>query len=471
MRRFLPTTLPVWVLMIVIAGLLFTQVASLVIIYHDRSSSDEVIDLYRLNERAFWLAKLMYSVDSEERKKISAGLTNSTLAVNLASAPIVTANNTSSETLSELEDIIAARLSKFDVIDARIRLDPAASPSPALSDVVSTEPDANDVEDDFAVFAQDLIEADRYTVSIQFKDGQWLNFSTPVTPPGPILTARSLPVYGLVALCVIFVSMWAIRKLTAPYRLLEEAVTRLRDDFKHPPLPENGGKEYASAARAVNQMQTRLLEYVEDREYLAAALAHDLRTPITRMRLRLEQLRKSPVRDAFGSDIASIETTVQSVIDLAQMQITEEELERLEFWSMVESIADDYPAATIEAPAGDRARLICLARPTALRRCIKNLLENAINYGKNARLTVSTAGDMITLEIADDGPGIPEAKMESVFRPFVRLEHSRSRDTGGSGLGLTIARGLARKMGGDVSISNRPSGGLVARLSIRKAMR
>ncbi|MGO4837697.1 ATP-binding protein, partial [Rhizobiaceae sp. 2RAB30] len=252
---------------------------------------------------------------------------------------------------------------------------------------------------------------------------------------------------------VVLLSIWALRRLTAPYRALERAVRRIGEDLKSPPLPEQGSTEYKSAARAVNTMQARLREYVEDRELLAAALAHDLRTPLTRIRLRLELLRKSPLRTALMNNLADIEAISSSVLDFATYEAGGEGSERIDFWSLTDSVADGNPNVVF-AGAGEHARgLICRGETVALRRCISNLVDNAVKYGGGARLSLSCDEARVRLVVDDDGPGIPEAQLELMFRPFKRVEGSRNRETGGFGLGLTIARNIARRFGGEVTLA------------------
>jgi signal transduction histidine kinase len=466
MKRFLPRALPAWVLMIVIIGLLTTQAAFFSITTTHRSETDLIVELYRLNERALWLVKLLSPLDGEKRKQTSSTLANSTFAVTVSQRAAVTSSNPPDEKLAELEDIMVSRMAKFGVVDAHIRLTPARTKEPFGQAVSVETSDSGEVESDLATIAQDFSESDRYTVSVALKDGQWVNFTTPATPVGPLLSPESLPIYIGIAVCVAVLSVWAIRRLIAPYLLLEAALTRLGEDFRSPPLAETGTKEYRSAARAVNAMQARLVEYVEDREYLAAALAHDLRTPITRMRLRLEQLRNATVREALANDIRNVERTVRSVVDFVKLRVSEEEAERIDFWSVVYAIVDEFPEATIAEDQFRHSRLLCEAQPTALRRIISNLIDNAVKYGKSAQISIATSSSQIALVIVDEGPGIPESNIEGVFRPFKRVESSRSSKTGGSGLGLTIARGLVRKMGGDITLSNVETGGLRATLTI-----
>ncbi|KRB19183.1 MULTISPECIES: ATP-binding protein [Mesorhizobium] len=465
MRRLLPQTLPAWVLLIVIAGLLISQVATLYIVSRDRAASNDVVDLYRLNDRAFSLVQLMSGATPEERKATAAGLFNSTYALTVSDTPAVTSSIAGDDELAELEDILVGRLSKFGVTDARVRRDPATREADDASGTASG-PDIGQVERDLLVLAADFAQSDKLTASLRFADGQWLNFTEPITPIGPILSFDSLPLYALIAGLVVIMSIWSLRRLTAPYRMMETAVNRIGKDLKSPPIAESGSREVKAAARAINAMQARLREYVEDREHLAAALAHDLRTPMTRMRLRLELLRKSAVREALAHDLADVESIASSVIDFATFEVNEEKTERIDFWSLVESIADPYPEVSFDNDDTRSRGLICIARPVALRRCVTNLVQNAVTYGKKAHLSLHRSDGTITLTIRDEGPGIPQAQIDAVFGSFVRLEQSRNRQTGGLGLGLTIARNIARAAGGEIRLSNHPDGGLLTELRL-----
>ena len=465
MRRFLPQTLPVWVLLIVIAGLLISQVATLYIVSRDRAAANDVVDLYRLNDRAFSLVQLMHDATPEQRKETASGLFNATYALTVSDTPAVTSSIAGDDELAELEDILVGRLSKFGITDARVRRDPATQEADAPGGVVPNK-DVGQVERDLLVLAADFAQSDKLTASLRFADGQWLNFTEPITPVGPILSFDSLPLYSLIAGLVVVMSIWSLRRLTAPYRMMETAVTRIGKDLKSPPIAETGSREIRAAAKAVNVMQGRLRDYVEDREHLAAALAHDLRTPLTRMRLRLELLRKSPAREALAHDLADIEDIASSVIDFAKFEVTEEKAERIDFWSLVESIADGFEEVSFDHDGTRPRGLICLARPVALKRCVTNLVQNAVTYGKKAHLSLERSQDTVTLAIRDEGPGIPQAQLDAVFGSFVRIEQSRNRQTGGLGLGLTIARNIARAAGGEISLSNNPSGGLLTELRL-----
>ncbi len=468
MRRLLPQTLPGWVLLVVIAGLLAGQVTTLYIVARDRAASSDIVDYYRLNDRAFSLVQLLYSATPEERRRMASGVASSNYAMTVSDTPAVASAIAQDDELAELEDILVGRLSKFGVTEARVRREPASLPDrpPRRS---AADSDVGEVEKDLLALAAGFARSDKLTASIQFADGQWLNFTEPILPPGPVLSLDSLPLYGIVAGLVVIACIWSLRRLTAPYRVMERAVKRLGEDLKSPPIAETGSREIRAAAHAINTMQARLREYVEDREQLAAALAHDLRTPLTRMRLRLALLRNSKLREDLARDLGDIDTIARSVIDFATFEVAEEKAERIDFLSLVESVADGFADATLEEQ-GMRAReLICVARPVALKRCVTNLVQNAVTYGSKARLTLRRSGGWIVLAIRDEGPGIPPAELDAVFGPFVRLEGSRSRETGGLGLGLTIARNIARGAGGDISLANHPDGGLLTELRLPSA--
>ena len=467
MRRFLPQTLPSGCCSSSLPASPISQIATLYIVSRDRAATNDVVDLYRLNNRAFSSGAADARRDARRTQSHGgSGLFDASYALTVSDTPAVTSSIAGDDELAELEDIPAVgRLSKFGITDARVRRDPATREADDAGGAAAG-PDIGQMERDLLVLAADFAQSEKLTASLRFADGQWLNFTEPRTPVGPVLSFDSLPLYGLIAGLVVIMSIWSLRRLTAPYRMMETAVTRIGNDLKSPPIAETGSREIRAAAMAVNAMQARLRDYVEDREHLAAALAHDLRTPLTRMRLRLELLRKSPAREALAHDLADIESIASSVIDFATFEVTEEKSERIDFWSLVEAIADGFEDVSFDGD-GTRSRgLICIARPVALKRCVTNLVQNAITYGKRAHLSLRQSGRMITLAIRDEGPGIPQAQLDAVFGSYVRLEQSRNRQTGGLGLGLTIARNIARGIGGEVSLSNHPGGGLLTELRL-----
>jgi signal transduction histidine kinase len=248
--------------------------------------------------------------------------------------------------------------------------------------------------------------------------------------------------------------------------MLSEAATRLGEDLNEPPLPESGPREVANAAHAFNRMQRKIQDDLRQRSELLAAVSHDLKTPITRLRIRAEMLDNEPLRQKFDQDLREMESMVNEALDFVRGAEQREALSAIDLGALIESLQDDFD------PSGERVHSELaelppyIGRPVALKRCLSNLAGNALKYGSRLWISLRREGKCVVIELRDNGPGLPEALLERVFDPFFRAEPSRSRETGGSGLGLAIARGIARAHGGDVSLSNHPNGGLVATLSL-----
>lgn len=300
-----------------------------------------------------------------------------------------------------------------------------------------------------------------------------LKDKTPVRLDLPII---SIPYeFGLPALAyglVFFVSVAALayivaRMSTRPLRRLAGAANELGRDIDRPPLLEEGPTEVIEAAVAFNSMQTRIKSYVQERTRMLAAIAHDLQTPLTRLRLRLEKVADEELRQKLINDLSATQNLVREGLDLARSLDAEEQGEQLYIDSMLDSICSDFADAgqnvTLRGSTGGAK---VMARPSSLQRCLSNLIDNAVKYGGYAVVSAALEGSRIVIRISDGGPGIPGEMLEKVFEPFYRLEASRSRDSGGTGLGLTIARNIALKHGGSLQLRNLPGAGLEAILEL-----
>jgi signal transduction histidine kinase len=290
-------------------------------------------------------------------------------------------------------------------------------------------------------------------------------------PPRPWHSATFLAAFVVMTVAAVLLILWAVARLMRPVRLLAEAADRLGRDVNAPPLPEGGPSEVATAARAFNVMAGRIRRFVADRTQMLAAIGHDLRTPITRLRLRAEFMDDDEQRRKMLSDLDEMEQMIAATLAFARDDAAAEPASPIDLAALCRTVADEAAdarpelaeAITFDGPE----RLTVRARPIALKRAIANLVSNALAYGGAARLTLSAReGGAVRLAVEDDGPGIPEAELEGVFAPFKRLEASRNRETGGTGLGLTIARNILRAHGGDVVLANRPGGGLRAVASL-----
>jgi signal transduction histidine kinase len=301
-------------------------------------------------------------------------------------------------------------------------------------------------------------------------------------PDGAILTFRHTiprpnvdwPLRLGVLLLVLVVSVallagWAVRRLTRPLASLADAASGLARNLEQPPLPETGPLEVARAAQAFNSMQRDLKRYVETRAQALAAVSHDLRLPITRLRLRMEKLADSELKSKMEHDLAEMDDMIGGTLAFLRAGTSQEKAVRLDLNAFLESVNEDMLAVGAQIRLRGEASQPILARPQALRRCLVNLLDNARRYGSpEIDMSVSETNDHLTIRIEDRGAGMPQAEMERVFEPYVRLESSRARHTGGTGLGLAIARAIARAHGGDLVLAARDGGGLSAILTLPK---
>jgi len=251
------------------------------------------------------------------------------------------------------------------------------------------------------------------------------------------------------------VGWWAIARIAAPLGLLARATERFGRGISDEALPRRGALEIRTIADSFAEMRRRVARFVGDRTTMIAAISHDLRTPLTRMRLRVERVQDEELRAALNRDIDALEAIARETLEFARLDDAPGPPDRVDLASLLQTLADERADMDQDVRCAPHAPLVVSARADALRRAIGNLVDNAVAYGGAARISVVDRPDAVRIDIDDDGPGIPNAQLEEVFRPFVRLEDSRNRTTGGTGLGLAIARNLARAQGGDVVLSNR----------------
>lgn len=306
-----------------------------------------------------------------------------------------------------------------------------------------------------------------FTASMRLPDGDWLNVQVAMPPPRPWHSATFLVAFVLMTAAAVLLILGAVARLMRPVRLLAAAADRLGRDVNAAPLDEGGPSEVATAARAFNQMAARIRRFVADRTQMLAAIGHDLRTPITRLRLRAEFMEDDEQRRKMLADLDEMEKMIAATLTFARDDAAAEPASPLDLAALCRTVADEAADAQpelAEAIAYDGPeRLTVRARPVAMKRAVANLVSNALAYGGAARIGLSRGdGGMVRMVVEDDGTGIPEAELEAVFAPFRRLEGSRNRETGGTGLGLTITRNILRAHGGDVVLQNRPQGGLRA---------
>lgn len=305
-----------------------------------------------------------------------------------------------------------------------------------------------------------------FLARIQLADGTWIVFDHRIPEQFAGWPWRLLATVAILLAAVLALSILAVRWLIQPLSALATAAERLGRDIRSPAVSKKGPMEVSRAACAFNRMQSRLRRFIEDRTRLLAAVSHDLRTPLTRLRLRAEMLAEGERKEDFLKDLDEMRAMADATLDFLRGVETREALQTLDIRALVESLIEDTePKGESIRLEGD-ATVLYPARPLALKRCLSNLIENAVKYASGIVVRVKDAPDRLEILVSDTGPGIPEDKLNAVFEPFFRIDQSRGRETGGTGLGLSIARNIARAHGGDLTLRNRPSGGLEAVLEL-----
>lgn len=267
---------------------------------------------------------------------------------------------------------------------------------------------------------------------------------------------------SLLLLAIAVLAYGVARIASAPLQQLAAAARALGRDLDRAPMPEAGPSEVRHAAQAFNAMQQQLQHHLAQRTQMLAAITHDLQTPLTRLRLRLENVDDASLRERLVADLAAMQALIREGLDLARSEHSREKPVPLELDSLLESLVEDAQEAGADIVFAGGCGQVLSLRPQAMHRLFSNLIDNALKYAGQARVWAASDDHGISVHIRDQGPGIPEQALASVFDPFVRLETSRSRDTGGAGLGLAIARALADKDGAQLSLRNHPDGGLEA---------
>ncbi|MEI5688260.1 HAMP domain-containing sensor histidine kinase [Sphingomonas kyungheensis] len=312
--------------------------------------------------------------------------------------------------------------------------------------------------------ARNQILFGHFTVAVKQRDGSW-RVARAAHTGFESWRWRAFQ-WLLAALLAVAPFAWLLaRRLTKPIAAFGAAAERLGRDPRAAPLPLGGPAEIAEAAAAFNRMQARLNRYVEDRTMMIAAIAHDLRTPLMRLGLRLERAPE-PLRSASEADIRDMQAMIQAALAFFRDGTQAVERRRLDLRSLVESVTDDLADHGEPVVLHDGDPLVIEGDAAALKSLVANLVGNALKYAGDAEVTLARIDGHALIEVRDHGPGIPPEDVHRLFEPFFRGERSRNRDTGGIGLGLSSVRGVARAHGGDATIANHPQAGAVARVTL-----
>jgi signal transduction histidine kinase len=295
-------------------------------------------------------------------------------------------------------------------------------------------------------------------------DGQRVVFTIPNYPRG---AGYGLLIFlATIILIAIVVSIWTARRIAAPIRDFGRAADRLGVDLTAPPLAERGPRELRATIRTVNRMQLRLQRFLEDRTQMLAAISHDLRSPLARLRLRVELIANREQQKKMFDDLEAMNAMIDSTLAFARDEARQEPRSLVDLGILVGDVCEDAGDAGGQVRYASGRGIDISCRPTMMRRAVANLVDNAVKYGGGARVQIVRDDDRVTVVVDDDGPGIPLEEQEKVFAPFYRRDPARDPAKAGVGLGLSIARTVAREHGGDVTLKNRDSGGLSAAIEL-----
>jgi signal transduction histidine kinase len=461
--RLLPRSLFGRLVLILVVGLLLTQFLSTGLLLKDR------IDVIRENtgiqlvQRIASLVYLLEETPATERARIVRAFSTSQFRVTLSDQPLP--QGPEAIPSNHLEMLLRQALSEHTPIQVAINPLPNGDETERSRWRQHRE----------AVAERRFVESRPYRsrpprngfqASIRLADGGWLNILRPLPEGMEDWPYKLLAYLAVLLVSIILLSLLAVRWVTRPLGTLAEAAHNLGKDIGYPPLSESGPQEVQNAVRAFNTMQQRLRRYIEDRSLVLAAVSHDLKTPITRLRLRLALLKDDALQSRFNQDLDEMEQMVLATLDYLRGTESKEKPVPISINGLLESLQDDAQELGWEMTLASGKVAPYSGRPLALKRCLMNLIENAVRYGQAADVRLEDNRERLSIIIADRGEGVPEAELEQLFNPFYRREESRARATGGTGLGLGIARNIARAHGGDVTLRRGKTRGLEAVVSL-----
>ncbi|MFT7448632.1 MAG: signal transduction histidine kinase [Glaciecola sp.] len=441
---------------LVVSVLFAAQVAGLWLFVDERSLAVQAAIGTEAAGRAANVARLIEEAPADLHEGIVAAATSPLVRFDLSDSASV--SHTHHDENGAVEARIRALLNDGYSRDIRVEvheIEQGLLPLPNLSPEMATM---------HAEMMRGTLAAIEMELSIAIAGGRWLNVGTRFERP-PIQWSWSASLsFALTTTVLLLAIFWfLLTRLTRPLNELAMAAEELGRGGGQEALTPVGPREVRDLTTAFNIMQARLERFVTDRTQMLAALAHDLRTPLTALRVRAEMVDDTETRDSISVCLEEMQDMVESTLAYARGVGQNEQAQILEIKEFLSDI-QGTTSAKIDLKCGPEVRV--QIKPKAMRRALRNLVENAHRYGGDVELSWRVSGQVVDLFIDDNGPGIPENKITEVFQPYLRLEQSRSMKTGGHGLGLSIARSIVLAHGGSINLSNRPAGGLRAHIAL-----
>jgi signal transduction histidine kinase len=454
MRNLLPDTIAFRAMVLLVVGLAFTHFVSNLFYTNDRESALLAAGGEHSIQWVATMGTVADTVSGGDWSKVIERANSDDRVVSMTSAPWVTSHTGSDWRELALQRELARHVQPAQMERYRISYVPA-----------------DKVGDDSATVHRELnpdnsgrlmrMSDGMILISMLLDTGDWLNMAAAVQPPPPLFSERLGLSMAVMLVAVVAISALIVGRMTEPLKQLSRAAEKLGMDVQAPAIPETGPEEVRRTARAFNVMQNRIRRFVEDRTQMLGAIAHDLGTPITRLRLRAEFVEDKAARAKVLRDLDDMQQMVTSTLSFIREESASEPQSTVDIGSLMSRVCDDFADQGLDVTLEDVPRWILVdCRPVALRRALSNLVDNAVKYGHSAKVSLVQDSAFLRILIQDQGPGIADDRQEDVFKPFLRLEDSRNRETGGTGLGMSVARTIIRAHGGDIRLTNRAEGGL-----------
>ena len=463
MRRLHLKSVTLALIMLFVGVLSLAELAIVGYRYFDRSEALIALEAIRIADDISVVASLVNETPPESRSKLIDSLSGSDLPVSLGAKPWAGGGAEDTKEARLLRELLLRVLPQAREIT--VRLVRSDTPLPhGVSAPAMLWRKAGLFPEPIRQIIDELVAQPTFLVSVRLRDGMWLNLIAAYVEDIDFWPLHSILVLAGLTTIIAALSIWGIARLTAPFKSFTIAARRLGTDVNANSIIERGPEDVRGAIRAFNEMQKRLQRLIEDRTQMLAAVSHDLRTPITRLRLRAEFVHNKVQRAKFFEDLNGMERMTADLLSFAKEDARSEPTTWIDLTATLHSICDELADNGYDVSFNGNGRRLYPCRPVSIRRCVSNLIDNALKYGQGAAVSLEVRDEELAIVIDDRGPGIPYDLREEVFRPFYRLEASRNRETGGSGLGLTVARSVARAHGGDVLLGESSEGGLRASL-------
>lgn len=453
--RLLPRTLGGQLTVLLLAALAVSQIVAFLIYSDERSNALRQADRFGLLENTASVLRMLWLAPAEIRPQLARAASSSRVRIWITDDAVVTTPAPPGSVSTQLSRLFA------EAVRERVRI--AFVPEDGLRVPRPQDPRQPPVDGPRFPFQEDRFDV---VVSAPLPENGWLNAQTQISAEQVSWAWASTASTAVMGFAILAIVGFTARRSTRPLSALANHAEALGRGLQQPPLPVAGPREMRAVTDAFNQMQERLQRFVADRTRMMAAIGHDLRTPITSLRLRIELLEDKEAKQKMTATLEDMEHMVEATLAFAKDDAVTEEARSVDLAALVASAVDDHADLGKDVRFADTARLPYRCRPNALRRAVSNLIDNAVKYGQRARVSLAIEEDGPVISVEDRGPGIPADQLDAVFQPFVRLEGSRNLSTGGVGLGLSIARSMVLAHGGDLVLSNRDRGGLRAEIRL-----